>query len=134
LFYAKRDNLANSTTKSLGIAPVIRRERQIRVCPNFKGSVRESGGVAGSTGDGGSEQFHQARLVRITHRGLAIWLNPLGMLDPQIIANLSEQFCEDVDFVGHGNDSAESRGPRDGSFVKATTESSTGNDAVGARQ
>jgi hypothetical protein len=57
------------------------------------------------------------------------------MLDPQIIANLSEQFCEDVDFVGHGNDSVEnSSGPREGSLFKATTESSTGNDAMSARQ
>jgi hypothetical protein len=57
------------------------------------------------------------------------------MLDPQIIANLSEQFCEDVDFVGHSDDSVEtSSGPREGSFFKATTESSTGDDAMSARQ
>ena len=29
------------------------------------------------------------------------------MLDPQIIANLLQQFCEGADFVGHGNDSVE---------------------------
>ena len=28
------------------------------------------------------EQFHEARLVRITHGGFAIWLDPFGMLDP----------------------------------------------------
>ena len=28
------------------------------------------------------EQFHKARLVRITHGALAIWLDPFGMLDP----------------------------------------------------
>ena len=34
------------------------------------------------------EQFHEARLVKITHWGLATWLNPLGMLDPQVVVNL----------------------------------------------
>ena len=34
------------------------------------------------------EQFHQARFVRITRGRLAIWLDPFGMLDPQVIVNL----------------------------------------------
>jgi hypothetical protein len=36
----------------------------------------------------GIEQFHQTRLIRITHWRLAIWLDPLGMLDPQVTVNL----------------------------------------------
>ena len=39
------------------------------------------------------EQFHQARLVRITRGRLAIWLDPFGMLDPQAIVNLFPQLC-----------------------------------------
>jgi len=35
-----------------------------------------------------AEQFREARLVKITHWGLATWLNPLGMLEPQVVVNL----------------------------------------------
>jgi len=35
------------------------------------------------------QQFNQARLVRIAHRRLPIWLHPLGMLNPQIVVDLS---------------------------------------------
>src|SRR5213075_882203 len=34
------------------------------------------------------EQFREARLVRITHGGFAIWLDPFRVLDPQIVVNL----------------------------------------------
>src|SRR5437016_4117625 len=33
------------------------------------------------------ELFHQTRLVRITHGGFAIWLDPFGLLDPQAVVN-----------------------------------------------
>jgi len=45
------------------------------------------------------EQFHQARLVRITHWRLAIWLDPFGMLEPQVIVNLFPQICIDLDLL-----------------------------------
>ena len=32
--------------------------------------------------------FHEACLVRITNGGLAIWLHPVGMLEPQVVVNL----------------------------------------------
>jgi len=32
---------------------------------------------------------------------LPVWLDPLGMLQPQVVANLSQQVCVSVDFVGH---------------------------------
>ena len=35
-----------------------------------------------------AEQFQEARLVKFTHWGLATWLNPLGMLEPQVVVNL----------------------------------------------
>ena len=49
-----------------------------------------SGSLVGARSYRGIEQFHQARLVRITQRRLAIWLDPFGMLDPQIIVDLSQ--------------------------------------------
>jgi hypothetical protein len=47
------------------------------------------------------ECFHQARLVRITHGRLAIWLDPLGMLDPQVVVNLFPQVCVRIKLVKH---------------------------------
>ena len=35
-----------------------------------------------------ADEFHEARLVRITNGGLAIWLHPVGMLEPQVVVNL----------------------------------------------
>ncbi len=48
------------------------------------------------------EQFHEARLVRIAHRRLAIWLDPFGMLDPEIVVNLLPQLGVSVDLVRNG--------------------------------
>jgi hypothetical protein len=99
-------------------------------------SVRDSFGLVRSTSYRASKQLHQARLVRITSRTLAIWLDPIGMLDPQIIVNFLQQVCVGAEFVGHGHiDSVEdSSGPREDAFFKATTESSTGDDAMRAPQ
>jgi len=47
------------------------------------------------------ECFHQACLVRITHGRLAIWLDPLGMLDPQVVVNLFPQVCVRMTLVKH---------------------------------
>ena len=33
------------------------------------------------------ELFYETRLVRIPLRGIAIWLDPFGVLDPQIVVN-----------------------------------------------
>jgi len=52
--------------------------------------IRPHGSLVGFHGSRGIEQFHQARLVRITHRGPPILLNPFGILDPQIIVDLSQ--------------------------------------------
>ncbi len=48
------------------------------------------------------EQFHEARLVRIAHRRLAIWLDPFGMLDPEVVVNLLPQLGVSVDLVRNG--------------------------------
>jgi hypothetical protein len=49
------------------------------------------------------KQFHETRLVRITHGGFAIWLNPFGMLGPQVGVNLLSKFGVGVDLVKHGD-------------------------------
>ena len=43
------------------------------------------------------EQFHEARIVRITHGGFAIWLDPFGMLDSQVVVNLLLELGVGVD-------------------------------------
>jgi len=48
------------------------------------------------------EQFHETRLVRIAHGGLAIWPDPFGMLDPEVVVNLSPKLGVGVDLVRHG--------------------------------
>jgi hypothetical protein len=49
------------------------------------------------------EHFREARLVRITHGGFAIWLNPFGMLNPQVVVNLLPKLGVGVDLARHGN-------------------------------
>jgi hypothetical protein len=49
------------------------------------------------------EQFHEARLIRITHWGFAIWLDPFGMLDPQVVVNLVQELGVGVDLVRDDN-------------------------------
>jgi len=34
------------------------------------------------------EDFRETRFVKIAHGGFTIWLDPFGMLDPQIVVNL----------------------------------------------
>jgi hypothetical protein len=49
------------------------------------------------------ELFYGTRLVRITLGGFAIWLDPLGMLDPQIVVNPLSKLAVSMDLVRHGN-------------------------------
>ena len=49
------------------------------------------------------ERFREARVVRITLWGFAIWLDPFGMLDPQIAVNLLLEFGVRVNGMRHGN-------------------------------
>jgi len=48
-----------------------------------------------------TDQFHEAGIVRITNGGLAIWLHPFGMLEPQVVVNLLPKFAIGVDLVRH---------------------------------
>jgi hypothetical protein len=62
-------------------------------------------------------------------------LDPLGMLDPQVVVNLLQQVRVSADFLGHSHIASveDSSVPGEGSFFKATTEPST-SDVISARQ
>src|SRR5207244_12972821 len=49
------------------------------------------------------EHFREARVVRITRGAFAIWLDPFGMLDPQIVVNLLPELAVGVDLMRHDN-------------------------------
>ena len=65
--------------------------------------MRSSDRLVGSASRQGVEHFREARVVRITHGGFAIWLNPFGMLHPQVVVNLLSEFGVSVDLVRHGH-------------------------------
>ena len=50
--------------------------------------MRSTDRFIGSSSRESVEQFHETRLVRVTHGGLAIWLDPFGMLNPQVVVKL----------------------------------------------
>jgi hypothetical protein len=45
------------------------------------------------------EQFHQPRLVRITHGRFAAWLDPFRVLNPKIVVNLLPELRVSVDLL-----------------------------------
>jgi hypothetical protein len=49
------------------------------------------------------ELFHQTRLVGITNGTLAIWLDPFGMLHPEVVVNLLPKLGVSMDFVRYGH-------------------------------
>ncbi|PYJ61178.1 MAG: hypothetical protein DME74_09135 [Verrucomicrobia bacterium] len=49
----------------------------------------------------GLQHFHEARLVRIAHRRFTTWLDPFGVLDTQVIVDLSPKVCVGMDLVNH---------------------------------
>ena len=96
--------------------------------------MRSGDRLVGAASRRSVEQFHEARLVRITGRGFAIGLDPFGMLDPQIVVNLLPELGVGVDLVKHGNwFGKDSSAPRDDS-LKRSTESSTSDGAVSGGQ
>ena len=50
-----------------------------------------------------SKCFHKASLIRIAHRRLAIWLDPLGVLAPQVVVNLFAQVCVGMGLAQHNH-------------------------------
>jgi len=65
--------------------------------------MRCSDRLVGSPSRQSIELFRETRLVRITHGGFAIWLDPFGMLYPQVVVNLLREFGVSVDLVRHGH-------------------------------
>ena len=65
--------------------------------------MRSSDRFAGSPSRKSVEQVREARLVRITLGAFAIWLDPVGMLDPQVVVNLLPKLSVSVDLVRHGH-------------------------------
>src|SRR5262245_22664351 len=82
-------------------------------CSLFEKAMRINDTLAGFSSGQTIEQFHQARLVRITHRRFSIWLDPFGMLDPKVVVNLLPELCVRVDLI--------MRGPRPGGRSVAGT-------------
>src|SRR5881296_3411267 len=79
------------------------------------------------------EHFREARVVRITPGGFAIWLDPFGMLDPQIVVNLLLEFGVGVDLVIHGYCPGKIQVWRGTVPTKGSAESPTSIGAVSAR-
>jgi len=69
----------------------------------FKRAVNISDSFVGSCSPKTVKLFHQERLVRITHGTVAIWLDPFGMLDPEVVVNLLPKLGVRVDFVRRGH-------------------------------
>ena len=65
--------------------------------------MRRNDRSIGSPSRQSSEHFREARVVRITLGGFAIWLNPFGMLDPQIAVNPLLEFGVRVNWMRYGN-------------------------------
>jgi hypothetical protein len=49
------------------------------------------------------EQFHEARFIRITRAAFAVWPDPFGVLDAEVVVNLSPKLDVSADFVRNGN-------------------------------
>src|SRR5262245_19515944 len=73
-----------------------------QMCSLFQKTVRINNGLSGFSSLQTIEQFHQARLVRITLGRFAIWLNPFGMLEPEIVVNLLPELGVSVDLMMRG--------------------------------
>ena len=79
--------------------------------------MRSSDRLVGSPSRRNAEQLHEARFVRIAHGGLAIWLDPFGMLDPEVVVNLLSELGVSVDLVRQGRWLGETFKRRGGRFV-----------------
>jgi hypothetical protein len=60
-----------------------------------------SGSFVGSPSPKTVDLFYQARLVQITHGTFATWLDPFGMLDPKVLANLLPELGVGVYLLRH---------------------------------
>ena len=64
--------------------------------------MRSSDRLVGSPSRQRVEQFHEARLIRITRGTFTVWLDPFGMLDPEVVVNPLPELGVRVDLVRDG--------------------------------
>jgi hypothetical protein len=72
------------------------------VCSLFEKPMRINNRLSGFSSRQTIEQFHQARLVRITHGRFAIRLDPFRVLNPKVVVNLLPELCVSVDLMMQG--------------------------------
>jgi len=72
------------------------------VCSLLEETMRIKNRLSGFSSRETIEQFHQPRLVRITHRRFATWLDPFRMLNPKIVVNLLPELRVSVDLLMQG--------------------------------
>ena len=65
--------------------------------------MRRSGRLIGFSSRPRVQHFCEAQLVRIAYGGFTIWLDPVGMLDPQVVVNLLPEFGVGLDLVSYGH-------------------------------
>jgi len=63
------------------------------------------------------KELHEARLIRITQGGFAIWLDPFGMLDTEVVVNLLPELRVSADLMMHDRWLGERFMSGDGGFV-----------------
>ena len=73
------------------------------VCSLFEKPMRINNRLSGFSPHQTIQQFHQARLVRITHGRFAIWPDPVGVLNPKVVVNLLPELGVGVDLMRHNN-------------------------------
>jgi hypothetical protein len=69
------------------------------VCPLFEKTMRINNRLSGFSSRQTIEQFHQARLVRITHGRFATWLDPFRVLNSKVVVNLLAKLGVSVDLL-----------------------------------
>src|SRR4029077_16067647 len=72
------------------------------VCALFEKTMRINNRLSGFSSPHTIEQFHQARLVRITHGRFAIRLDPFRGLNPKVVMNLLPELRVCVDLMMQG--------------------------------
>jgi len=71
------------------------------MCSLFQKTVRINNGLSGFSSLQTIEQFHQARLVRITLGRFATRLYPIRVLNPKVVVNLLPELGVSVDLLVH---------------------------------
>ena len=72
------------------------------ICSLFEKTMRINDRLRGFSSRQTIEQFHQARLVRITHGRFATWLDPVRVLNPKVVMNLLPQLRVSMDLMQRG--------------------------------